>query len=128
VVHGSPRNAYDYVFPSVTARSMVAFFPDGDRPDVLVAGHTHLPFVRRAGGVLVVNAGSAGKPIDGDPRVQWALIEVVDGRARARIRRVAYPVEETLAAMKKVKMRKGLVKALRASMRRWPPRRVGGLT
>ena len=128
LLHGSPRGVYDYVFPSLTTRSLGALFPEGAaRPDVLVAGHTHMPFVRRVGGMLVVNAGTVGKSMDGDPRGSWALIQVTEGRATARILRTEYPVDETLAAMKKAKMRKGLIKALRASMRRWPPRKVGRL-
>jgi putative phosphoesterase len=126
IVHGSPRKLEDLVFPSLTARSIEAYYPDETtRPDVLVAGHTHIPFVRRVGGVLVVNAGSAGKPVDGDPRVAWAVLEIDDGEARARIRRVAYPLERTLAEMKKVRMRKGLIRALRHSTRRWPARKEG---
>jgi putative phosphoesterase len=30
------------------------------RPDILVVGHSHLPLLRREGGLLVINPGSAG--------------------------------------------------------------------
>ena len=59
-------------------------------PRVLVAGHTHVPFVRRVGTTLVVNAGSAGLPFDGDPRVSFAVLDWKAGHWQARIERVAY--------------------------------------
>ncbi|MEJ2679749.1 MAG: metallophosphoesterase family protein, partial [Gemmatimonadota bacterium] len=41
----------------------------GAKPgDVVAFGHTHLPGRREVGGVHVVNAGSVGRPKDGDPR------------------------------------------------------------
>ncbi len=43
-------------------------------PDVFCTGHTHLPFVRRVNGTLVVNSGSAGTAFDGDPRISYAQL------------------------------------------------------
>ena len=59
-------------------------------PDALVAGHTHVPFVRRVNRHLVVNAGAVGMPFDGDPRASYALLEWNGHQWQARIRRVAY--------------------------------------
>lgn len=59
-------------------------------PRVLVAGHTHVPFIRDLGATLVVNAGAAGLPFDGDPRVAFAILDWVDDGWRARIERVPY--------------------------------------
>jgi predicted phosphodiesterase len=59
-------------------------------PPVLVAGHTHIPFVRAINGTLIVNAGSAGLPFDGDPRVSFALLEWRESLWTARIIRVPY--------------------------------------
>jgi len=58
--------------------------------DVLVFGHTHQPWVREYGGVLLVNCGSVGKPNDGDPRAAFALLEVDGERVAADIERVEY--------------------------------------
>jgi diadenosine tetraphosphatase ApaH/serine/threonine PP2A family protein phosphatase len=45
------------------------------RPRV-VFGHTHLPFRRISahGGIELVNPGSVGMPLDGDPRAAYALV------------------------------------------------------
>lgn len=54
------------------------------RPDVFVFGHTHVALVETVGGVLFLNPGAAGRPRFGGG-VSVALLEIVDGRATARI-------------------------------------------
>jgi diadenosine tetraphosphatase ApaH/serine/threonine PP2A family protein phosphatase len=53
----------------------------------LIFGHTHLPFRREANGIELVNPGSVGMPLDGDPRAAYALLDH-DGAVEHR--RVAY--------------------------------------
>lgn len=121
LVHGSPHGTFDGMYSSLTSQTLRAWFPgETPRPDVLVGGHTHLPFVRTEDGMLIVNAGTVGRPLDGDPRASWALLELEEGRARARIRRVRYPVSETVRAMKRIGMQKWRRRALELAVRRWP--------
>ncbi|GAB4423654.1 MAG: metallophosphoesterase family protein [Chloroflexi bacterium OHK40] len=65
---------------------------------VFCVGHTHMPFVRRLDGTLVVNAGSVGLPFDGDTRP--AYVRLTRGRSgwSARIVRVPYDVGVTARA------------------------------
>jgi putative phosphoesterase len=91
LVHGSPLGDTDYVYPSLTAQALAAKLGT-DRPDVLACGHSHIPFTRRIAGVSVVNAGSVGRPVDGDPRGSYALVDLDRGALpRARIVRFSYP-------------------------------------
>ena len=84
---------------------------DGESPDILVCGHTHLPFARRIGGTLVVNCGSAGQPVDGDPRPPYALIRIEKGsRPTGRIVRFSYPIGEVTAALERSSLPKRLIK------------------
>jgi putative phosphoesterase len=93
VVHGSPISDTDYIYPSLTAPALAEKL-GADRPDALACGHSHVPFVRRISGVTVVNAGSVGRPVDGDPRGSYALLEFTAGRPpRARIVRFAFVAE-----------------------------------
>ena len=56
-------------------------------------GHTHVAFIREIGGRLVCGVGSAGLPLDGDPRPCWALVQVnPDGRHEVSLRRVRYDI------------------------------------
>jgi diadenosine tetraphosphatase ApaH/serine/threonine PP2A family protein phosphatase len=41
-----------------------------------VLGHSHLQFVRDGpNGTTLVNPGSVGQPLDGDPRAAYALVD-----------------------------------------------------
>ncbi len=97
VVHGSPLSDTDYIYPSLTARALSAKLGQ-TRPRVLVCGHSHVPFTKEIAGVRIVNCGSIGRPVDGDPRGALALCEFSGARdVRCRIVRVAYPVEPVVA-------------------------------
>jgi predicted phosphodiesterase len=54
MVHGSPVSAEDTIYPSITPYGLKKKLA-GTRVDILVCGHTHIPFVRRVAGILVVN-------------------------------------------------------------------------
>jgi putative phosphoesterase len=96
VVHGSPLSDTDYIYPSLTRRALESKLGPL-RPGVLVCGHSHVPFTRAVGGIRVVNCGSVGKPVDGDPRGSYALVDFFRGApARARIVRFSYPVESVV--------------------------------
>jgi predicted phosphodiesterase len=62
----------------------------------LIFGHTHLPFARQTDGLELVNPGSVGMPLDGDPRAAYALLHH-DGRIEHR--RVRYDHERSAAAL-----------------------------
>jgi diadenosine tetraphosphatase ApaH/serine/threonine PP2A family protein phosphatase len=56
-------------------------------------GHTHVPFYREIDGKIICNIGSAGAPLDGDPRPSWVLLENTPAVSPViSIRRVTYDV------------------------------------
>jgi len=85
--HGSPRDDDEYVFPWAAHEELLALA----RADVVLLGHTHLPFVFRSGARLVANPGSVGQPRDGDPRASWGLLDTA--RRTFELRRVAYDID-----------------------------------
>ncbi len=64
------------------------------RADVLVYGHTHKPYRRDIGGRVFINAGSVGKPKDGDPRACAALITVTQHSIEHEFLRAPYDLEK----------------------------------
>jgi protein phosphatase len=60
--------------------------------DVLLVGHSHVPFIRKVGRTTLLNPGSIGQSRNGDIRASYAVWE--DGRFS--LRTYAYPVEETI--------------------------------
>ncbi len=61
---------------------------DAEEADVMISGHSHLPVVERVRGVLYVNPGSAGPRRFRLP-VSVAVLDIADGKARARIVEIA---------------------------------------
>jgi putative phosphoesterase len=91
LVHATPRDPLDeYVKkePEKWARRLANV-----EADIVCVGHTHMQFNLLVNGVVVLNPGSVGQPRDGDPRASYAIID--DGRIE--LKRVAYPIEETIA-------------------------------
>jgi predicted phosphodiesterase len=109
-VHGSPRRINEYLYEDRPESSVLRMLePLG--VDCLVMGHTHVPYHRVVGGFHVVNVGSVGKQKDGDPRARYALIDF--GGISVEFRRVSYPVEETVKALRESGLPEELVKILR---------------
>jgi putative phosphoesterase len=67
--------------------------------DVLIYGHTHKPYWKDFGNKIFINAGSVGKPKDGDPRACVALIEITADRVNVEFLRVPYYVEMAAQAI-----------------------------
>ena len=73
---------------------------NGVRNQIVVFGHSHLQFERPGpNGTTLINPGSAGMPLDGDPKAAYALRRD-DGKFE--FRRVAYDVERAASAWDKM--------------------------
>jgi putative phosphoesterase len=61
--------------------------------DTIAFGHTHLPWTRDVQGIHFVNAGSAGRPKDGDPRAGYVVLDVGADKTTVEFARVSYDVD-----------------------------------
>ncbi len=69
LVHGTPLDPlYDYRMTPGASDKLLDELTQGVKADVLLAGHTHLPLLRKHRDLTIVNPGSVGQPLDGDPR------------------------------------------------------------
>ena len=121
MVHGSPRRINEYLFEDRPVSAVARLF-QAEEAEVIICGHTHLPYIkemiveeswetgvgtdgrasvqRRPGGhYILINGGSVGKPKDGDPRASYALIDYQDGNWQNEIVRVSYEVETMARAI-----------------------------
>lgn len=105
--------------------------PDSDRweaelgqahADVLLVGHTHIPFLREFGQRVVVNPGSLGQPKGGSPAARYAVWETARGRDGIELRSFDYPFERTIAKIDALPIRQEIRNTLAAVLR------DGGLT
>jgi len=93
--HGSPRDPLDeYVTPDYPVNVLAGFLAT-TRAQVLVLGHTHVPFMRSfPHDRHVVNPGSVGQPRDGDPRASYAVLSLNDSEvSNVRQARIGYDVD-----------------------------------
>ncbi len=98
LVHGSPRRMNEYLFEDRPLSSFQRLAASSDC-DVLIFGHTHKPYTKRVDGVLFINAGSVGKPKDGDPRACYVMLDTA-GDVTVEFRRIAYDIATMAAAIR----------------------------
>jgi putative phosphoesterase len=99
VVHGSPRDIGEHIFPLRDPGVLTAALAQVDEP-VLVCGHTHEPWIVARGGRLALNPGAVCGPLDGFVGAQWGLLTWDDGRWRAELHGVRYDLERVRAAFR----------------------------
>jgi diadenosine tetraphosphatase ApaH/serine/threonine PP2A family protein phosphatase len=99
LVHGSPRRVNEYLYEDRPDASLERLL-DMVKSDVLVCGHTHIPYHRvLPSGRHVINEGSVGKPKDGDPRACYVVMSADGKELSAEFIRVPYDVERAAHAI-----------------------------
>ncbi len=90
--HASMRSNRDGIYPGTSDSTLTRQI--GIPPAVFCVGHTHIPLIRKVNSTLIVNAGSAGLPFDGDHRPAYARVTLSNGIWQAHIERVSYDLEK----------------------------------
>ncbi len=104
LVHGSPRRINEYLYEDRPEASLERIL-DAVEADVLVCGHTHLPYHRvLPSGRHVVNAGSVGKPKDNDVRACYVVLSAEGKELSAEFIRVPYDIEAAAQAIEATDM------------------------
>jgi putative phosphoesterase len=121
LVHASPRDPlYEYLSgdadESAWLEAVAGMLDKREWKEWLFVGHTHRPFQRKIGHLTIVNPGSLGMPIDGDPRACYAIWE--DGKVE--LKRVPYDLDR---AAKRLRL-SGLPDDIAVKMT-WVLRRAG---
>jgi predicted phosphodiesterase len=68
--------------------------------DVICFGHTHKPWLRLVDGTRFINAGSVGRPKDGDARACYAILSMEASEVGVEFVRVPYPIDEAVQAIR----------------------------
>ena len=99
LVHGSPRRINEYLFEDRPISSFQRLAASSNA-DVIVFGHTHRPYTKLVDDVLFVNAGSVGKPKDGDWRACYAILNLSNDGQPVTFVRIAYDVKRAADAIR----------------------------
>ncbi|MCR1847971.1 metallophosphatase family protein [Paeniclostridium sordellii] len=90
-VHGSTRLINEYLKENSKEADEVMNNID---EDILVCGHTHIPYVKSYGEKLLVNAGSVGKSKTGSLNANYVIIDIIDSIVEVEIIEVFYDFEK----------------------------------
>ena len=99
LVHGSPRRINEYLFEDRPISSFQRLAASSNA-DIIVFGHTHKPYTKVVDDVLFVNAGSVGKPKDGDWRACYIILDPSHATSPVEFIRVPYDVAREAAAIR----------------------------
>ncbi len=99
LVHGSPRRINEYLFEDRPVSSFQRLAASSNA-DIVVFGHTHKPYTKWVDDVLFVNAGSVGKPKDGNWHACYIILDPSNAANPVEFIRVPYDVAAEATAIR----------------------------
>lgn len=96
LTHGSPDSLTEYLDYG-TPDTRLHEIASAEEAKVIITGHSHRGAAREVDGVWFINAGSVGRPEDGDPRACYALL-TIEPFSVIHIR-IPYEIERTVEAI-----------------------------
>jgi predicted phosphodiesterase len=118
VLHGGARAINRFLFPSAPDGALAEEL-DATGCDGVLAGHCGIPFVRRIGKRLWLNAGAVGMPADdGTPRGWFALLTPGEEGLAVALLPLDYHHQAAAAAMRAAGLPEGYAAALATGL--WP--------
>ncbi|SHF34280.1 metallophosphoesterase family protein [Caloramator proteoclasticus] len=108
-VHGSPRKINEYLKENSKEAEEVM----GEIGyDILVCGHTHVPYFKRYYNKMLINSGSVGKPKNGRPDANYIIIDA-DDELKVEIMYVPYDYERAAQDMEEAGMPESFINNIR---------------
>lgn len=99
ITHASPESAEEHVTPETSVERMRELAEMADA-DLIIFGHSHVPFAQQVERVWFINPGSVGRQDDGDPRASYAVLDFASAGPEVIHYRVAYDLQRTVAAIR----------------------------
>ncbi|MGC8496916.1 MAG: metallophosphoesterase family protein [Thermoplasmata archaeon] len=106
VHHGAPFDEDYYMYEESVSESLLQY----DHADILVLGHTHVPYILKFGAKIICNPGSAGQPRDGDSRAAYVIVNTEN--IEIELKRVKYNIKEVSEKIENLKLPEFLGKRL----------------
>jgi putative phosphoesterase len=109
LVHGSPRQNNEYLFADAPEIEQILPLVSAD---ILLCGHTHIPYIQMLSGQYIINTGSVGKPKHGTPEASFIVIDFFGGEIKPEIHFVAYDHSRTAEKIRQSDLPDALADAL----------------
>lgn len=111
IVHGSPFRIDEYLYEN---EEYLMDISEQVKADIIICGHTHIPYFTKVNEKYFVNAGSVGKPKHGDGRSTYVIVDVDKETVTYSIEKVEYDVSQMIRDIEENPMiSDGLVEMLR---------------
>jgi len=100
MVHGSPtNNLFEYVHPA-THEHLFNGYLKKNKVDIIVLGHTHIPFTWKGKNGIVINPGSVGQPRSKNSKAQYVILKEKNGTIETIHKAIPYDIETTAKKIK----------------------------
>ncbi len=99
LTHGSPGSPEEHLTPD-TPQSRLEEIANQITADIVLCGHSHIPFTHLCSKTWFINAGSIGRPDDGDPRASYAILELTPKNVAVSHYRIPYDVPQAVKALR----------------------------
>jgi putative phosphoesterase len=96
--HGSPTDHEEFLCAD-TPEKRFKELAKATTCEVVITGHSHIPYHRSVNGVHFINPGSVGRMFDGRPEASYAILELDKGKISVSHHRCAYDVEAVVKAL-----------------------------
>lgn len=107
MIHGSPWNKLEeYIYPDYNKFKKFKNI----KAELIILGHTHIPFVKKIDNKIIVNPGSCGQPRDYDSRASYAIFNTKN--KKIIMGRVTYNINKVCNGIKKNKLNEKLITIL----------------
>ncbi len=100
LVHGSSSSNEEYIYETHPEDDIHNIMTT-ESADILIMGHTHLPYIRYIQQKMAINCGSVGRSKEASGLATYLLLNVTDSTVIPEIVRLAYPIQETIVAIQK---------------------------
>ncbi|MFX0152496.1 MAG: metallophosphoesterase family protein [Candidatus Hodarchaeota archaeon] len=100
LAHGTPEEKWEYFLKDpfigdFSSKQEVRLRKWLKKWDLVVIGHTHIPFVYKFRKKVVLNPGSVGQPRDRNPKASYAIVDIDESAIDVEIVRLDYDINKT---------------------------------
>ncbi len=96
--HGSPEKHTEFLFPFTLSERFEQLAASTDA-DLIITGHSHVPYHKIIANTHFINPGSLGRMFDGEPTASFALLELDAKKVRVAFRRCSYDIEQVVDSL-----------------------------
>jgi predicted phosphodiesterase len=99
LTHGSPASNEEPLTPDTPIERLQELAKMASA-ELVIFGHSHVPFARQVEGTWFINTGSVGRPDDGDPRACYAILQLSPDEIEVHHFRLDYDIDRAVAAIR----------------------------